>query len=414
MSDVVIHADRLAKRYRIGVQELPYHTLRDRLTGLLTAPFRRRAAGSGAADLWALDDVSFEIARGDVVGIIGGNGAGKSTLLKILSRITTPTRGRARIVGRIGSLLEVGTGFHPELTGRENIFLNGAILGMGRAEIARKFDAIVAFAEVERFIDTAVKYYSSGMYVRLAFAVAAHLEPEILIVDEVLSVGDARFQQKCLGKIDDVAKGGRTVLFVTHNMAAVYRLASSVIWLDHGRVMSIGAPRETIAKYLGGDRRSRYVAERRSDAPQVLHAEIADASGRPVSRLLNTDSVSVRLRYALPRRMAGTVIGIGVLSADGVPLFTSNTNDVEALLPQDAGEHEAVVTIPSDVLLVGEYHVAVCLWDHAEIYDLQEPALSFSVEHGPSILYAAGADRKGFVHIPCTWAVAEQALAGQA
>src|SRR5262245_15795293 len=230
--------------------------MRDTLARLLRAPFTRRR-NPAATDLWALDDVSFEIRQGEVAGIIGGNGAGKSTLLKILSRITAPTRGRARIHGRVGSLLEVGTGFHPELTGRENIFLNGAILGMTRREIAGRFDEIVAFAEVDRFIDTAVKYYSSGMYVRLAFAVAAHLEPEILIVDEVLSVGDARFQQKCLGKMDDVARGGRTVLFVTHNMAAVYRLATSVAWLDRGRVMQIGAPRPTIAAYPGGEGRSR-------------------------------------------------------------------------------------------------------------------------------------------------------------
>src|SRR5205814_7206311 len=209
-----------------------------------------RAESPDPTELWALDDVSFEMRQGEVVGLIGGNGAGKSTLLKILARITAPTRGRARIVGRVASLLEVGTGFHPELTGRENILLNGAILGMARREIVEKFDAIVAFAEVERFIDTAVKYYSSGMYVRLAFAVAAHLEPEILIVDEVLSVGDARFQQKCLGKMDDVAKGGRTVLFVSHNMAAVQRLATSALLLERGRLKAAGNVRAMVAKYL--------------------------------------------------------------------------------------------------------------------------------------------------------------------
>ncbi|HXG97453.1 MAG TPA: ABC transporter ATP-binding protein [Gemmatimonadales bacterium] len=248
MSDTVILVEHLAKQYRLGGPAQHLGTLRETLSGWFRSPFRatfRSARDERVPTIWALDDVTFDIARGEVVGIIGGNGAGKSTLLKILSRITTPTRGTARICGRVGSLLEVGTGFHPELTGRENIFLNGAILGMSRREIAAKFDEIVAFAEVERFIDTAVKYYSSGMYVRLAFAVAAHLEPEILIVDEVLSVGDARFQQKCLGKIDDVARGGRTVLFVTHNMAAVYRLATSVVWLDRGRVRQIGAPRPT-------------------------------------------------------------------------------------------------------------------------------------------------------------------------
>ena len=272
MPDIVIRTDRLSKRYRLGADRVArYLTLRDGLRRLASEVLgKRRADEPDPTELWALDDVSFEIARGDVVGIIGGNGAGKSTLLKILSRITTPTRGRARIVGRVGSLLEVGTGFHLELTGRENIYLNGAILGMKRSEIKRKFDQIVAFAEVERFLDTAVKYYSNGMYVRLAFAVAAHLEPEILIVDEVLSVGDARFQQKCLGKMDAVAKGGRTVLFVTHNMAAVYRLATSAIWLDHGRLVSLGQPRAVVAQYLGGERRSRYVAERRTSNPQLL------------------------------------------------------------------------------------------------------------------------------------------------
>jgi homopolymeric O-antigen transport system ATP-binding protein len=414
VSDIAIRVEHLAKRYAIGAQVERYQTLRDTLSRFARSGFRRNGARGTGAHIWALDDVSFEIRKGQVVGIIGGNGAGKSTLLKILSRITTPTRGHARISGRVGSLLEVGTGFHPELTGRENIFLNGAVLGMARREIARKFDAIVAFAEVDRFIDTAVKYYSSGMYVRLAFAVAAHLEPEILIVDEVLSVGDARFQQKCLGKLDDVAKAGRTVLFVTHNMAAVYRLATSTVWLNRGVVAAIGDPKTTIAKYLGGERRARYVAEQPSGRPQLLEAEVCDAAGRPASRVLNTDAVAVRLRYALPRRTPGTVVGIGVLSADGIPLFTSNTNDVSADVPDSAGEYEASVTIPPDVLLVGEYHVAVCIWDQAEIFDLQEPAISFAVEHGPSVLYANTDARKGFVHVPCTWNVGERMLTGRA
>ena len=410
MPDVVIEIDQLAKRYRIGGPVERYRTLRDTLTSLAKSPFAAASTGN-APHVWALDGVSFEVRRGDVLGIIGGNGAGKSTLLKILSRITTPTRGRARIAGRVGSLLEVGTGFHPELTGRENIFLNGAILGMSRIEIARKFDEIIAFAEVERFIDTAVKYYSSGMYVRLAFAVAAHLEPEILIVDEVLSVGDARFQQKCLGKIDHVAKGGRTVLFVTHNMAAVYRLATSVVWLDHGRVASIGTPRATIARYLGGERRARFMAPRRTGGPQIIEAAVADHQGDAVSRVLNTDPVTISIRYALPHRTPGMAVGIGVLAGDGTTLFTTNTNDVAVRVPDAVGEYDASVTIPGDVLLVGEYHVALCIWDHATIFDLQEPALSFSVEHGPSVLYLSTGDRKGFVHVPCAWTVQERAFA---
>src|ERR1700685_964586 len=242
MTDVAIRCEGLAKQYRIGERE-PYRTLRGAITDaftlrhrLLRSPSRISSNGREDPNFWALKDVSFEIKRGEVLGIIGRNGAGKSTLLKILSRITEPTRGYADTWGRVGSLLEVGTGFHPELTGRENVYLNGAILGMRRAEIIRKFDEIVAFAEVEKFLDTPVKHYSSGMYMRLAFAVAAHLEPEILVVDEVLAVGDVEFQKKCLGKMHDVATNqGRTVLFVSHNMAAVESMCDQALLLAHGR-----------------------------------------------------------------------------------------------------------------------------------------------------------------------------------
>ena len=255
---VIVTAERLGKRYRLR------HQQRERLCDAARRHRGRRrhrrwrgstagARGAGATeDFWALRDVSFEVAPGEVVGIIGRNGAGKSTLLKILSRITEPTTGRVTLDGRVASLLEVGTGFHPELTGRENIFLNGAILGMTRAEIRRKFDEIVAFAEVERFLDTPVKRYSSGMYVRLAFAVAAHLEPEILVVDEVLAVGDAEFQKKCLGKMHEVSRGGRTVLFVSHNMAAVQALCSRAIWLERGEVAASGPASAVVAQYLQG------------------------------------------------------------------------------------------------------------------------------------------------------------------
>src|SRR5216683_2963443 len=241
MSETVIRCESLGKLYRIGRRER-YKTLRDTLADTFSAPLRWRRNGTSGRDsgdeaFWALKDVSFEIKRGEVVGIIGRNGAGKSTLLKILSRITEPTKGRVILRGRVASLLEVGTGFHPELTGRENIFLNGAILGMTRREIQKKFDEIVAFAEVEKFLDTPVKRFSSGMYVRLAFAVAAHLEPEILVVDEVLAVGDTEFQKKCLGKMDEVSRQeGRTVLFVSHNLAAVAEMADRALLLDTGSV----------------------------------------------------------------------------------------------------------------------------------------------------------------------------------
>ena len=274
MSDVAIKVENLSKLYKIGTRQERYKTLRDTITDAFTTPLRKLKQRAKTREpkvdssvnsklhapssllpsndgfIWALKDVSFEVKHGEVVGIIGRNGAGKSTLLKILSRITEPTEGRAEIHGRVGSLLEVGTGFHPELTGRENIYLNGAILGMKQAEIDRKFDEIVAFAEIEKFIDTPVKHYSSGMYVRLAFAVAAHLEPEILMVDEVLAVGERQFQKKCLGKMGDVAKEGRTVLFVSHNMTAISGLCGRVLLLEQGEIDFEGDVYNGIGRYM--------------------------------------------------------------------------------------------------------------------------------------------------------------------
>ncbi len=251
MTDIAIRVEDLSKRFKIGVGKIHYDTLRDQLVGSMSSLLRRNGRSHQGDDIfWALRDVSFDIKKGEVVGIIGRNGAGKSTLLKILSRITEPTSGFAKIYGRVSSLLEVGTGFHAELTGRENIYLNGAILGMRRAEIVRKFDEIVAFAEVEKFIDTPVKHYSSGMYVRLAFAVAAHLEPEILLIDEVLAVGDTAFQRKCLGKMGDVARHGRTILFVSHHMAAIEGLCNAAYLFDSGRLVRSGITADVIETYL--------------------------------------------------------------------------------------------------------------------------------------------------------------------
>lgn len=249
----MITVENVGKRYRIGRSQAQYSTLRESVVEAVRSPLKKLGRNNGPADfVWAVEDVSFEINAGEVVGLIGRNGAGKSTLLKMLSRITEPTRGRILLYGRVGSLLEVGTGFHLELTGRENIYLNGAILGMSRHEIVRKFDEIVSFAEVEKFIDTPVKHYSSGMYLRLAFAVAAQLEPEILLVDEVLAVGDARFQRKCLDKMQDVGKQGHTVLFVSHNMSAITRLCPRTILLDQGRVLSDGPSHLVASEYLSG------------------------------------------------------------------------------------------------------------------------------------------------------------------
>jgi lipopolysaccharide transport system ATP-binding protein len=281
MADSIIQVEGLGKKYQLGRARTD--TLRDSIAQILRAPFRRRSNNNASEEFWALREISFTVKSGEVVGIIGRNGAGKSTLLKILSRITDPTLGRVSIAGRVASLLEVGTGFHPELTGRENIFLNGAILGMRRAEIRSKFDEIVAFAEVDRFLDTPVKHYSSGMYVRLAFAVAAHLEPEILIVDEVLAVGDAAFQKKCLGKMGEVARGhGRTVLFVSHNMVAVQSLCRRTIFLQDGRVVDDGPAAVGTARYLQSS----------LDATG-LH-EWADPSSAPGSEALRIHRVRVR------------------------------------------------------------------------------------------------------------------------
>ena len=283
MSDTVIRVENLGKKYLLHHREAgnsQYKALRDVLTDGVKAvgrrlnPLTKKSFDSPTKEeFWALKDISFEIKQGDRVGIIGRNGAGKSTLLKILSRITEPTTGRISIKGRVASLLEVGTGFHPELTGRENIFLNGAVLGMGKAEIKRKFDEIVAFAEVEKFLDTPVKRYSSGMYVRLAFAVAAHLEPEILVVDEVLAVGDAQFQKKCLGKMKDVSKEGRTVLFVSHQMSAIEKLCSSGVLLSRGQIKFLGNSKETISYYLQ-DLENQIIENKVSELPRSGTGEI--------------------------------------------------------------------------------------------------------------------------------------------
>lgn len=297
MNDLAIRVEGLSKKYRIGGRHEGYRTLRETLTDAVVSPFRKagkllrgqapspvlgamRFAPCDKGDFWALKDISFEVKQGEVVGIIGRNGAGKSTLLKILSRITEPTEGYVDIYGRVGSLLEVGTGFHSELTGRENIFLNGAILGMKKLEINQKFDEIVAFAEVEKFIDTPVKHYSTGMYLRLAFAVAAHLEPEILLVDEVLAVGDAQFQKKCLGKMGDVAKEGRTVLFVSHNMEAVENLCSSAILLNNGKILFSGTIQETVRYYISQSLSSQHFVEWK---------DLAQAPGNDRARLVKAE-----------------------------------------------------------------------------------------------------------------------------
>ena len=323
MSETIIRVENLGKKYIIRHQQREsYIALRDVISNKVSSCFKRilhpgREAcksNNSVEEFWALKDVSFEIKGGETVGIIGRNGAGKSTLLKLLSRITEPTTGRIHLKGRVASLLEVGTGFHPELTGRENIFLNGAILGMTREEIKRKFDEIVAFAEVEKFLDTPVKRYSSGMYVRLAFAVAAHLEPEILLVDEVLAVGDAQFQKKCLGKMGDVAKEGRTVLFVSHNMSSIQKLCGRAVLLNKGGIQFEGMSEDVIANYLGrgeGERgeyafsvNKRKLLANDKCGVNILDIQILSAEGNPCKIIQSNDTVIVRIFYQANDKMA--------------------------------------------------------------------------------------------------------------
>jgi len=344
MTDVVIQVEHLSKRYRIGRAQQRHDTLRDLIVDLGTRMVHRltRKTPSDSHDappedvIWALKDVSFEVRRGEVLGIIGRNGAGKSTLLKILSRITEPTEGHAIVRGRVGSLLEVGTGFHPELTGRENIYLNGAILGMRKAEIDRKFDEIVAFAEIERFLDTPVKRYSSGMYVRLAFAVAAHLEPEILLVDEVLAVGDAAFQKKCLGKMSQVAGEGRTVLFVSHNMDAVRKLCSHAILLDNGRREAAGSADWVISEYLtrGGTSLSPVISlpPGSEDAPGAATTlRVLAMDGTPQAQFRLWERWRIALEFEIFRPLGHVIAAVGILNFEGVSIITywSRPKDLE-------------------------------------------------------------------------------------
>lgn len=372
----MVSIEGLGKRYRLRHRhDEPYHTLRDAVASAASAPLgwlkgaRRPAVTS--EDFWALRDVSFKVASGEVVGIIGRNGAGKSTLLKILSRITEPTAGRVTLDGRVASLLEVGTGFHPELTGRENIFLNGAILGMTRQEIRRKFDAIVAFAGVEAFLDTPVKRYSSGMYVRLAFAVAAHLEPEVLIVDEVLAVGDMEFQQRSLGKMHEVSRGGRTVLFVSHNMAAINSLTTRTVLLDHGRVEFDGPTREAIARYSQmasrGAGRSPYG---RGTHSAVLAVQVVDSAGEPVSQY----APGTPLRVAVVVKTDGSPrLSLEVFLVDAMrqKLAMASLHQFEGVtLPERAGRFRTVLELQPVWLASGSYSLDVTTsvvnssWDH--------------------------------------------------
>lgn len=365
MPDLAIRCEHLSKQYRIGSPD-SYKTLRDAISTRALAPFRRlkNTSPNGRSNIWALHDVSFQINRGEVVGIIGLNGAGKSTLLKVLSRITMPTRGHAEIHGRVGSLLEVGTGFHPELTGRENVYLNGAILGMRKAEIDRKFDEIVAFAEVETFLDTPVKRYSSGMYVRLAFGVAAHLETEVLLVDEVLAVGDAQFQKKCFEKMRDIGIQGRTILFVSHNMSAVRSICKQALIVDKGKVVAQGEIDHTVDQYLSQVSSSQTEDEVvETNTFSVKSVEINSSAG-PVIKTF--DPVEVRVRFVPKSEIRDPGLYVSILTMDSRRLTGLDLKDFVTSAALPAGEPaELGFTIESLPLMPGAYQIEIHLKDMA-------------------------------------------------
>jgi lipopolysaccharide transport system ATP-binding protein len=388
MGKLAIRAENLAKQYRIGGPQTQYRTIRESLVDILAAPFKR-LKGSTVETIWALEQVSFEIQHGEVVGIIGRNGAGKSTLLKLLSRITEPTRGRAELYGRIGSLLEVGTGFHPELTGRENVFLNGAILGMSRAEIRRKFDEIVAFAEVERFLDTPVKRYSSGMQVRLAFAVAAHLEPEILLVDEVLAVGDAGFQKKCLNKMEGIGQEGRTVIFVSHNMPAVTRLCERTILLDEGRVVSDGPSPRVVNVYLrsGIGTTAARLWKGTHDAPgnDVVRARavrVRNGEGQITDAIDIRQPVGIEVEFEVLQPGHVLVPNLHFFNEEGTFLFIAIDLDPDwRRRPRPRGRYVSTAWVPGNFLSEGTLVVgaAVSTVDPVHVHFFERDAVAFQV-----------------------------------
>jgi lipopolysaccharide transport system ATP-binding protein len=421
-----ISVHNLGKRYKIGAAETKfrYNMLRDVIMDTVSAPVRLAKAMIGRSDrrmnqnfVWALKDVSFDLEEGKVLGIVGRNGAGKSTLLKILSRVTEPTTGTVTVRGRVGSLLEVGTGFHPELTGRENIYMNGAILGMKRAEIDAKFDEIVDFSEVTQFIDTPVKRYSSGMYLRLAFAVAAHLEPEILVVDEVLAVGDAEFQKKCLGKMGDVAQQGRTVLFVSHNMSAILRLTQEAIVLNKGQLIMRGPSQEAVDFYLSSGQSQ--AGERIWEADEVpaasqpftpISLKVRERGGKVVDTIRSTEPAFIEFEYKLDSPITGLRVGMYVGTMRGEYVFTSFDTDTPALYEKfdtrEAGHYVSRAEFPADLFNEGRYVVGVNASSFGvRRYFMDENALAFSVDISGAPGTQWGEPRVGPVRPRLNWKI---------
>jgi lipopolysaccharide transport system ATP-binding protein len=419
----VITVENLGKRYTLRHQQREQYTaLRDIITNgvaslgkKLIHPFRRTLIPHPSSlvptseDFWALKDVSFEVKQGERIGIIGRNGAGKSTLLKILSRITEPTTGRVRIRGRVASLLEVGTGFHPELTGRENIYLNGAILGMDRAEIKMKFDEIVDFSEIEKFLDTPVKRYSSGMYVRLAFAVAAHLEPEILIVDEVLAVGDAQFQKKCLGKMEDIGKEGRTVLFVSHNMGAISRLCQRSVLLSSGMIVADGEIADVIPSYLNSAssiiKTLTMVQNKPEKLHQILEVSVCQANGNQISGPLKVDepfTIHLCCRLSSPLPCGYAVLELKNQSGEYV-LFTDSRDNPQSATYQKPGVVSVVIDFPAPQLVPGNYYISAYIaQEMVGTVDACVDAIILQIED----MQGVRTNRPGYIYLPLMWQLA--------
>jgi lipopolysaccharide transport system ATP-binding protein len=409
LSKPIIEVENLSKCYQIGANKEPYLSLRDEIAKFASR-LRTKDKRQSSQDFWALKDVSFSVQEGEVVGIIGRNGAGKSTLLKILSQITPPTEGKITIRGRVASLLEVGTGFHPELTGRENIYLNGAILGMGRAEIKRKFDEIVDFAEVERFLDTPVKRYSSGMYVRLAFAVAAHLEPEILIVDEVLAVGDVQFQKKCLGKMKDVGKEGRTVLFVSHQMGSIAQLCSTSFLLHKGSIIKAGQVKETVDYYMSNlSSTDNKIVEVKSSDKDMYISKIQSFNTR-YKHVLNysyNEKVIITVTCKINKWLPESVMGFFVTDHKGRKVFT-NMNNKWKFVDNKTREIISTVTIPENFLVPGQYSFTFAITvEHVKLIDIINDAIAVTIiDTGTDFAAYEGHDY-GCVFADCVWNIEE-------
>jgi len=404
--DVAVSVRGLAKSYSIAKNAEKHSTLGEALVHKLKNPFAKAEKDT----FWALNDVNFDIQKGDVVGIIGRNGAGKSTLLKVLSRITEPTRGKIDLYGRVGSLLEVGTGFHPELTGRENVFLNGAILGMSKAEIARQFDAIVDFSGTEQFLDTPVKRYSSGMYVRLAFAVAAHLNPEILIVDEVLAVGDAEFQKKCMGKMQDVAESGRTVLFVSHNMGAINQLCTQGILLKSGRVEFQGKTEQVTERYLSAGTSFSHEVEMdinsNPESPIVFtRAWMTNDQGSKTAVINVLAPFAVNIEVLARRHAPGVELTALFYNSLGQCLFMSNVSDLnEGYTNFSSGVHTLQLQIPAEFLVPDSYYITlVAHKPMVETYDRHDEVISFQVEETGSQMSVYSGVRHGNIIVKFPW-----------